>query len=437
MSHSGWSTSNYISALGGTIPTAAPLTIHARYKPSSTAATASLVTLSNGTTNNLFGLRVTTSANVNALLSQGGSFGQAIGTTTLSTGTWYSLVAQFVSSTDRKSFVNGTQDGTNTTSLTPAGVNTNRVGILVTTLPVQGSLAEVAIWNVALSAEDIAALVTVSPLRIRPDALVCYIPLLDSGTLDLVAPAATVTGTLTKDSDHPSVIYPRRKALWVPKTAGGGAADLSASADQAFTFGQTATADVILQATASQPFSMGQTAEAVRGRVASADQGFVFGQTATVTGGTLEVARPGPADDRSARQRRRRDEEAVAYWAARQRAAREEEERRRLEALEEAQAALDQAEDAKKAKAKREAVRKVFEALNRAALTDRAKQEARDAEQAALQALSAKQSAEQRAAYQEALDRLYAELETIAAEVQRLYARRRQEEEFLLKMWAA
>jgi len=150
--------------------------------------------------------------------------------------------------------------------------------------------------------------------------------------------------------------------------------------------------------------------------------------------GALQI---GPADDRGSRRKRRDREVLEAYWSARQREALEEEERKRLKALEEAQAALEQAEDAKQGKARRAAVRKVFEALNRAALTDSAKQEARDAEQAALDALTARQTKAQREAYLEALDRLNEEIEAIGAQVARMYARRREEEEFLLKLWAA
>lgn len=194
-----------------------------------------------------------------------------------------------------------------------------------------------------------------------------------------------------------------------------------------------------LVAEAAQAFTFGQTAEGVLDRLAEASQGFVFGQDATATGGTIApaAAQVGPADDRTARRKRRDREVLEAYWAARQREALEEEERKRLKALEEAQAALEQAEDAKQSKARRAAVRKVFEALNRAALTDSARQEARDAEQAALDALTARQTKAQREAYLEALDRLNEEIEAIGAQVARMYARRREEEEFLLKLWAA
>lgn len=230
MSHSGWSTSNFISALGGTTVTAVPLTIHARYNPSSTAAIAYLVNISDGTTANQFSISVSATAKFQTGAAATG-LTNTNSTASLATGTWYSLVGTFASATDRKGYIDGAVDGTGGTSRVPAGLNNTRIGIRTTGSPATGSLAEVAIWNVVLSAEDIAALVYTSPLLIRPDALVAYLPLLDSGTLDYMAPAATVTGTLTKDNDHPQVIYPRRrnKVARLKVAAAGGAADFSAA----------------------------------------------------------------------------------------------------------------------------------------------------------------------------------------------------------------
>ena len=145
----------------------------------------------------------------------------------------------------------------------------------------------------------------------------------------------------------------------------------------------------------------------------------------------------GPADDRPARRKRRDRETLEAYYAALQRKANEDAERERLEALAEAERALEEAENAKKAEAKRAAVRKVFAALDRAALTEKAKAGAREAEQAALQAIAKRQTQEQREAYLDALDQLNVEIETIGAQIARLYARRREEEQFLLQRWFA
>ena len=157
-------------------------------------------------------------------------------------------------------------------------------------------------------------------------------------------------------------------------------------------------------------------------------------------GPTLTVGDVGVAEERrpagGPERRRRRDHEATqAYWARRQRDALEEQERKRLEALAEAERALEEAETAKKAEAKRAAVRKVFEAIKRAGVTEATHAAAHEAEQAALAAIAKRQTVEQRRAYLDALDQLNAEIEAIGAEIARLYARRRQEEEVMLLQW--
>lgn len=150
---------------------------------------------------------------------------------------------------------------------------------------------------------------------------------------------------------------------------------------------------------------------------------------------TATSARTTPAFDGPSRRRRRDRDDIQAYWAARQREANEEAERKRLEALAEAERALAEAENVKRVEAKRAAVRKVFAALKRAAVSERARADAEAAERAALEAIKARETAAQRAAYLEALDQLNAEIEAIGAEIARLYARRRQEEETLIRMW--
>jgi hypothetical protein len=155
----------------------------------------------------------------------------------------------------------------------------------------------------------------------------------------------------------------------------------------------------------------------------------------TLTGSSINEVltgiNPGPAFDGPSR-RRRREADALAYWSALRERAQREEERKRLEALEEAETALRQAEDASKAKARRNAVRKVFAALNRAAFQAQQREALAEAETAVLEDVSARKQE-----YQDALDRVYAEIEAIQAEMARLYARRQEEETLVLNWWAS
>lgn len=71
--------------------------------------------------------------------------------------------------------------------------------------PFYGYMAEVALWSVILTADEWKALgAGVSPLLIRPTALIEYLPLIGAAT-SYVAAAPTVTGTVLQQ--HPQAIY--------------------------------------------------------------------------------------------------------------------------------------------------------------------------------------------------------------------------------------
>jgi hypothetical protein len=73
-----------------------------------------------------------------------------------------------------------------------------------------GTIAEVGVWNVALAAADFLALSKgISPLLVRPDALVAYWPLIGhaSPEIDLRGRnELTVTGAT--QVAHPRIMYP-------------------------------------------------------------------------------------------------------------------------------------------------------------------------------------------------------------------------------------
>lgn len=112
----------------------------------------------------------------------GATVGSAISTATLSTGTWYHILGTFASSTARALFINGSADGTNTTAVTLGTLDTtyaaarNNSGTIVGYF--NGSLAEGAVWDVELTAAEIASLAAgATPRLIRPASLRAYVPL--------------------------------------------------------------------------------------------------------------------------------------------------------------------------------------------------------------------------------------------------------------------
>lgn len=78
-------------------------------------------------------------------------------------------------------------------------------------------IAEVALWSMALSDADVLALSRgLSPLRMHPEALVAYWPLLGRNSPEnnfkSNAAAMSVVGSLSQVA-HPRIIMPRRRPL--------------------------------------------------------------------------------------------------------------------------------------------------------------------------------------------------------------------------------
>jgi hypothetical protein len=121
-----------------------------------------------------------------------------------SANVWHHGAAVFTSSTSRTAYLDGVAGTVNTGSNLNGTPDNTCIGARYATTfggfhP--GDIAEAAIWNVSLTAAEIAAMAKgVSPRLIRPTARVFYAPLIRD-VLDLRGRALTVTGTTV--SDHP------------------------------------------------------------------------------------------------------------------------------------------------------------------------------------------------------------------------------------------
>lgn len=140
----------------------------------------------------------------------------AFTTTSYLANTWHHACGVAVSPTSRLVYLDGGGVGTEVTSRTPAPGNLNRVSIGrfnaagVQTDYMSGRIAECAIWNVALSASEVAMLAKgLAPPYIQPGNLKGYWPLwgAHSPEIDLTPLASnqlmTVTGAVT--GNHASV----------------------------------------------------------------------------------------------------------------------------------------------------------------------------------------------------------------------------------------
>lgn len=152
-----------------------------------------------------------------ASAKRGGTTGTASTSSGYSINTWHHATGVFSATDSRAVYIDGGSSGTNTTSASPSSLDITRIGLRAssgTDGPMTGSIAEAAIWNVALVAGEISALAAgFSPLFIRPDALKAYWPL--GGALSAndsdndVAGALHMTAQNTPTTAvHPPIIYP-------------------------------------------------------------------------------------------------------------------------------------------------------------------------------------------------------------------------------------
>lgn len=221
MARTGFSTANYLS--NTTIPfSAAPATIAAWVYKTSTAI-GGVAGVTKNSNNATFRVYVDASSKVVATHYNGTTVGAAVTTASVSTNTWTHVAAVFNTTASRSAFLNGANKVTNTTSVTGALTfdrtllgalgNTSSVGS-----PLAGYLAEVAMWDIALSDADIAVLATgVSPLAMHPEAIVAYWPLVggNSPETNVVSTATlTITGSLSAAA-HPRIIMPSRQGIIV------------------------------------------------------------------------------------------------------------------------------------------------------------------------------------------------------------------------------
>jgi hypothetical protein len=197
-----------LSFTTGTPITAAPFTMACKFNPDEETLDRALMSLRNSDGSQRFSLVAVGSAS-DVLQAQttiaSVTTGAASTTAGYDAGTWYHACAVYASSTSRAAYINGANKGTSAVSAAPSGIDRVRLAV-----DYDGKIAEAAIWNVALTdAEVLLASKAVSPLMVRPDALVAYWPMIGkySPEIDVVGTyPLTISGTVPA-ADHPRVIY--------------------------------------------------------------------------------------------------------------------------------------------------------------------------------------------------------------------------------------
>jgi hypothetical protein len=130
--------------------------------------------------------------------------------TSLTVGTWHSVVGTATSATQRDVYLDNAGAGANITSISPASLARTSIGALdtggVLSANIDHEIADVAIWSVILGAGDRAALAAgVSPALVRPDVLELYAPLIRGGQ-DRFGGEFTINNATV--ADHPRVFMP-------------------------------------------------------------------------------------------------------------------------------------------------------------------------------------------------------------------------------------
>ena len=173
----------------------------------------------------------------------GGSFTGALSSVKPTIGQWYHVCAIAAATNDRRILVDGGNEGTNTNTREPTGIDSITIGREGDSSPSDtwsGDIGEVAVWNVALTDVEIASLaVGYSPLFIRPGNLVFYAPIVRD-LLDRIS-GGILTTSGTTVANHPPILYPA-PPIFVTAPAAAGAETKT----------QTYQVDFILQRTDTQ-----------------------------------------------------------------------------------------------------------------------------------------------------------------------------------------
>lgn len=216
MATQNWSTSNYLG-VESSLVTGYPFTMAAWFNSNSSTANQAIITLNRSASDaDAAGLAINGSTGgdpVQAYYAATGPFYFANSSAAYTTNTWQHACGVFSSSTLRTAYLDGGNSGTNTTSAT-WGTAPGRTSVGVyrssgVSAGFSGFLAEVCIWTAALDASEVASLAKgVSPLLVRPQSLVHYLPMIRTAAQDLKGTTWTTTGSVNELGEHPRMYYP-------------------------------------------------------------------------------------------------------------------------------------------------------------------------------------------------------------------------------------
>jgi len=218
----------YLEIDQAVVSSAAPCTLSAWFNTDDASVTQVLIQIADKDVDKhrfVLQIRKTSSGqNIISWVQDGGTGVPTVTTTTYSTNTWQHACATFASTTSRAVYLDGGGKGTSTTSIDPLNLDRTSIARAGDSTPaayMSGSIAEVAIWDVDLNDDEVAALAKgFHPYQIRPGNLVFYVPLIRGNDKDLVGGLSLTAFNTPGISVHPRVFYPGRPHIFgVPGAA--------------------------------------------------------------------------------------------------------------------------------------------------------------------------------------------------------------------------
>jgi hypothetical protein len=176
--------SRYLSA--GQSATASPLTLAAWIRPTATGGNQTAVSVHASSNSDRCSIGVTSSATRKIRaphVNDGGAAQTLESTASFTDGQWCHACGVFTSTASRTVYLNGGSSASGTTNIgSLSAFNTTLVGANIASGSIgtyfNGDIAEVGIWNAALTAAEVASLAKgMTCDKVRPESLVFYAPL--------------------------------------------------------------------------------------------------------------------------------------------------------------------------------------------------------------------------------------------------------------------
>jgi hypothetical protein len=195
-------TNQYLTVASAPVA-AAPLTIAAWFRKTSTATKNGFFLRASANNANMFGFYFTTV--LRGYVQDNAGSADFAATQSYSANTWTHACLVEASTTSRTIYQNAGNSATNTTSRVPTGINAIDIATFGGATNFNGQFAEIGIWSAALTQPEVASLAAgMTCDKVRPNALVFYAPLIRS-LQDLSRGAAITNNNTATVANHPRV----------------------------------------------------------------------------------------------------------------------------------------------------------------------------------------------------------------------------------------